>query len=239
MEQNANVRLHAFKDRESGKWGFKNDNDEIVVSPQWWLIYHKFDEGMCAVADDDKKVGFVDATGKLVIPCQYVSHSYFCEGLVKVQEAETYKIGYINKKGETIIPFLYRKGGDFENGLAMVSSDNGLWGAINQKNMVVFPFKYGWEELYDILHKKANVKTVERKENKMTTISLHIYDEDLAFTIDETKVKLYQEAAALITKKLTEYAEHWRNRKSPHTISLITMIDLAYGMLLYQERCNM
>jgi len=156
MEQNTNVQLHAFKDRESGKWGFKNDNDEVVVSPRWWLIYHKFDEGMCAVADDDKKVGFVDETGKLVIPCQYVSHSYFCDGLVKVQEAETYKIGYINKKGETIIPFVYRKGGDFENGLAMVSSDNGLWGAINQKNMVVYPFKYGWEELYDILHKKGN-----------------------------------------------------------------------------------
>lgn len=239
MEKNVNVPLHAFKDSESGKWGFKNDNDEIVVSPRWRLIYHKFDEGMCAVGDDDKNVGFVDETGKLAIPCQYVFHSYFCEGLVKVQEAETYKIGYINKKGETIIPFLYRKGGDFENGIAMVSSDNGLWGAINQKNMVVYPFKYGWEELYDILHKCSNEKTVERKENKMTTIILHVYDEDLAFTIDETKVKLYQKAAELINKKLTEYTEHWRNRKSPHTISLITMLDFAYDILLSQERCNL
>lgn len=64
MEQNANVLLHAFKDKESGKWGFKDDNDEVVVPPQWWLIYHKFDEGMCAVVDDDKKAGFVDETGK-------------------------------------------------------------------------------------------------------------------------------------------------------------------------------
>ena len=53
MEQNANVLLHAFKDKESGKWGFKDDNDEVVVPPQWRLIYHKFDEGMCAVVDDD------------------------------------------------------------------------------------------------------------------------------------------------------------------------------------------
>ena len=81
MEQNANVLLHAFKDKESGKWGFKDDNDEVVVPPQWRLIYHKFDEGMCAVVDDDKKVGFVNETGKLVIPCQYESHSYFSEGL--------------------------------------------------------------------------------------------------------------------------------------------------------------
>ena len=107
---------------------------------------------MCAVSNDDKKIGFVDETGLLVIPCQYVSHSFFCEGLVKVQEADTLKIGYINHKGETVIPFVYRKGGDFENGLVMVSSDNGMWGAISKTNMVVFPFKYGWEELYDILH---------------------------------------------------------------------------------------
>lgn len=105
---------------------------------------------------DDKKVGFVNETGKLVIPCQYESHSYFSEGLVKVQESETYKIGYINKKGETVIPFLYRKGGDFQDGLTIVSSDNGMWGAINQKNMVVYPFKYGWEELYDILYRSSN-----------------------------------------------------------------------------------
>ena len=239
MEQKTKAPLHAFKDEQSGKWGFKNVNDEIVVSPRWWLIYHKFDEGMCAVADDDKKIGFVDETGKLVILCRYVSHSYFCEGLVKVQEAETYKIGYINKEGKTVIPFVYRKGGDYENGLAMVSSDNGLWGAINQKNMVVYPFKYGWEELYDILHKCGNEKAVERKENKMTTINLHVYDEDLTLTIDESKEKIYQKAAEIITKKLTEYTEQWSNRKSPHTISLITMLDLAYGMMLYQEGCNM
>ena len=36
--------------------------------------------------------------------------------------------------------------------------------------------------------------------------------------------------------KLTEYTKNWSNRKSPHIISLITMLDLAYGMLLYRER---
>jgi hypothetical protein len=146
-----------------------------------------------------------------------------------------YKIGYINKKGETVIPFLYRKGGDFENGLTMVSSDNGLWGAINQKNMVVYPFKYGWEELYDILHKSSNQENYRRDGNEKITITFHVYDEDLTLTIDKEKVKLYQEATELITKKLTEYTKNWSNKKSPHTISLITMLDLAYGMLLYRE----
>ena len=105
MDQKVKSPLRAFKDKESGKWGFKNNDDEVVVAPQWWLICHRFDDGRCAVVNNDKKIGFVDETGQLVIPCKYVSHSYFSEGLCKVEEDEIYKIGYINTKGETIIPF--------------------------------------------------------------------------------------------------------------------------------------
>lgn len=133
MEQKNLHPLYPFKDSQSGKWGFKNNKDEVVVSPCWWLVYHQFSEGMCPVINDEKKVGFVDETGKLVIPCNYVHALDFRDGLASVQEDGTFKIGYINHQGETVIPFLYRKGGDFEDGLAMVSSDNGMWGAINHK----------------------------------------------------------------------------------------------------------
>ena len=53
MEQNVKASLVAFKDK-SGKWGFKNNDDEVVVPPTWWHVYYKFDEGMCAVANDEK-----------------------------------------------------------------------------------------------------------------------------------------------------------------------------------------
>lgn len=99
--------------------------------------------------------------------------------------------------------------------------------------------KYGWEELYDILHKSSNLENSMRDKNEKTTINLHVYDEDLTLTIDKEWGKFYQEAAELITKKLTEYTENWSHRKSPHIISLITKLDLACGMLLNQERCNM
>ena len=143
MEQKTNAALWGFKDKESGKWGFKNSNGDVVVSPKWWLVYHRFDDGMCAVVDDDKKIGFVDETGKDVIPCQYVWHSIFSEGLVKVQHAETMKMGYIDKKGETVIPFMFQKGGDFKDGLADVMDNNDKWGVINRKGKIVIPFLYG------------------------------------------------------------------------------------------------
>lgn len=143
MEQKVKSPLRAFKDYESGKWGFKNNDGEIIVSPTWWLVYYQFDEGMCAVTNDDKKIGFVDETGKVVIPCQYVWHSIFSEGLVKVQHAETRKMGYINKNGETIIPFMYEKGGDFKDGVVNVMDSNGKWGVINRKGETIIPFLYG------------------------------------------------------------------------------------------------
>jgi len=107
MEQKTKAPLHSFKDKESGKWGFKNSNDEVVVSPRWWLTYHQFSEGMCPVVNDNKKVGFVDENGELVIPCEFAFSFDFREGLCRVQDAETFMNGYINKKGETVIPFLY------------------------------------------------------------------------------------------------------------------------------------
>ena len=36
----------------------------------------------------------------------------------------------------------------------MISDDSGKWGAINHENEFIYPIKYGWEELYDILYKR-------------------------------------------------------------------------------------
>ena len=179
-----------------------------------------------------KKIGFVDETGQLVIPCQYVSHSFFCEGLVKVQEAETFKIGYINHKGETVIPFLYRKGGDFENGLVMVSSDNGMWGAVSRTNMVVFPFKYGWEELYNILHCGSELNASDRNNVEKQRITLHVCDEDIEIVTDKPSIERWQKAAELVSRKYDEYTKlSFCKDKSSHTIGLITMLDFAYNSI--------
>ena len=152
MEQKEKSLLKAFKDTKSGKWGFKNSEDEVVVSPRWWHACYQFSEGLCPVVNDDKKFGFVDENGDLVIPCKYIYALEFRDGLARVQEEGTFKIGYINHNDELVIPFMYRKGGDFIKGLAMVSDASGAWGAINHENELIYPFKYGWEELYDILY---------------------------------------------------------------------------------------
>ena len=232
MEQNVTSPLRAFKDKESGKWGFKNNDGEVIVPPTWRNAYYKFSEGLCPVVNDDKRFGFVDETGNLVIPCNFVHALDFRDGLARVQEEGTFKIGYINKKGETVIPFVYRKGGDFENGLAMVSSDNGMWGAISKTNRVVFTFKYGWEELYDILHSDSELNASDRNSVEKQRITLHVYDEDIEIVTDKFSIERWQKAAEVVSRKYEEYTKLSASKgKSVHTIGLLTMLDLAYNGL--------
>ena len=97
---------------------------------------------------ENGRFGYKNQENEVVIPCKYVSLSYFSEGLCKVEEDETFKIGYINTKGETIIPFKYLRGGDFKNGMAFVMGTNEKWGATNGETVIPFEFGYiiGFQE---------------------------------------------------------------------------------------------
>ena len=55
-------------------------------------------------------------------------------------------------------------------------------------------------------------------------IRLHVYDEEIEVTVKREDEEFYRLAAKLITDRY--------NRKTEHTISLMTLIDIA---LLYQK----
>ncbi len=63
-------------------------------------------------------------------------------------------------------------------------------------------------------------------------IKLHVYDEEIDAVIDRADEQFYREAAKLITARYNAYAAAYKGRKSEHTISLMTLIDIA---LLYQK----
>lgn len=52
----------------------------------------------------------------------------------------------------------------------MVSDASGAWGAINHENELIYPFKYGWEELYDILYKSSDKENFGRDEGEQTCL---------------------------------------------------------------------
>jgi len=68
--------------------------------------------------------GYVDKTGKEVIPLKYVRVSYFNEGLASVSNKRNL-FGVIDKKGKVVIPFKYYYISDFKNGFAVASKKIG------------------------------------------------------------------------------------------------------------------
>lgn len=98
-----------------------------------------FSEGYAAV-EINKKWGFIDKSGNMVIPCKYdFKPMVFSEGLVSVSLNE--REGFIDKTGRVVIPFSYDCTYDFKDGLAQVII-NDKYGFIDKTGKMVVPCKY-------------------------------------------------------------------------------------------------
>ena len=58
------------------------------------------------------------------------------------------------------------------------------------------------------------------------------HDEEVEVTIDREEEIYYRAAAKLITDRYNRYAQAYKGRKGDHTISLMTLIDIA---LMYER----
>lgn len=58
-------------------------------------------------------------------------------------------------------------------------------------------------------------------------IELEVYDELIEVYANQSDVKRYIDAAQMVTDKYNAYAELFREKKTHHTIALMTMLDLA------------
>lgn len=132
-------------------------NEEKVIL-QGYLIYDmdgKFSEGLLAVCDH-WKWGFIDKTGKKVVPCIYDECMPFIEGLAAVLKDD--KWGFVDKTGKEVVPCIYNDILPFKEGLAAVFKDEG-WGFIDKIGKEVLPFIYEYADSFD--SGLACVKTTE------------------------------------------------------------------------------
>lgn len=125
-------------------------NFEITVHANWekgspdiiWLekTYENIDpfsEGL-ALVRLNSKYGFIDKTGKEVIPLKYDNAFDFSEGLALVWLNE--KCGYIDKTGKEVIPIKYDWCGSFSEDLALVVLDD-KWGYIDKTGKEIIPLR--------------------------------------------------------------------------------------------------
>ena len=62
---------------------------------------------------------------------------------------------------------------------------------------------------------------------KKIDVTLQLYDEEFEATINEEEKERYMAAAEYVTEKYNAYVQAYSGKKSDHTISLMTMLDIA------------
>lgn len=128
-----------------------------------WKEARSFSEGLAAVKNNNKW-GFIDKTGKIILPCIWTQAGSFCEGLAFVADEIGHK-GYIDKTGKIIVKlpvseYSYNNTYDFHEGLACIKKD-GKYGFIDRNGNVVIPCV--WDDASYFSEGIAPVKDGETK----------------------------------------------------------------------------
>ena len=111
------------------------DNDTIHL----YENVGKFNEGFAAVQLNNKW-GYIDKSGKDVVPFKYDFAYDFHEGSALVEIDQKY--GFIDKTGKSITQFIYEyQSGNFCEGMSKVKRD-GKWGFIDKSGKEVITAKY-------------------------------------------------------------------------------------------------
>jgi hypothetical protein len=131
-----------------GKPGFIDKRGRMVLHSRQWLEVSDFSEGLASVQIEvidnsiyrgykDQKYGFIDRTGKFVIPPRFYRVQKFSEGrALFVQTGKSHGYGFIDSKGQVVIKPEFIDAKSFSEGLAAVAinagDDKKLWGYINR-----------------------------------------------------------------------------------------------------------
>lgn len=156
------------------KWGFIDTTGKVVIDFQFddplsiTQNNPKFSEGLACVQiaakhkakDTWNRYGYIDKSGKFVIPPVY-KHAYdFSDGLAVVLIGGRH--GYINKAGSVVIkPQLY-VGHNFSDGLSAMAvpgrNDTYKWGYIDKAGKVVIRPQFEWATDFHEGHAAVRIK---------------------------------------------------------------------------------
>jgi len=142
-----------------GKTGFMDRNGKLAIVPQFEDA-EDFSEGLAPVkvrSDETTwctreesgsrkgftmKWGYIDKTGKLVIPAQYESAAPFSEGLAAINNCD--EAFFIDKTGKKIVLGNFRYASSFVGGLSrveVVTTDALSWGYIDKTGKIVWALR--------------------------------------------------------------------------------------------------
>lgn len=158
----------------NGKWGLKDKNGNIILSPLYDAI-DEFKDGYAPVYKRgsipcpdarypevilngvrDYLMGVIDSTGRLIKKLAFLDIRPYSEGLAAIFNPEYQKFGFINKYGKLVIPYNFLRVFDFKNGLAIVKP-NRYFQVINKAGTAITTGKY--DTICPFINGLAKVKT--------------------------------------------------------------------------------
>ncbi|MEC5146974.1 WG repeat-containing protein [Chitinophaga sp. 212800010-3] len=111
--------LTPIASRQAEKYGYIDKKLQLII-PVGFKKARPFSEGLAAVQNADGNWGFINTSGKLIIPYTYSREtSRFMSGLARVENKEGLK-GFINKDNVVVIPPRYEYATCFYKGYALV-----------------------------------------------------------------------------------------------------------------------
>jgi hypothetical protein len=136
--------LAAAAEVAASGFGYIDTAGHTVIPPSYFEA-NRFSEGLARVMPNSSSTGFIDKTGRWVIPAVYdppfrinfedSACGQFHEGLACVGKNGNY--GYVDKEGNVAIPLRYGAALDFSEGLAVVQFDDEHGGFIDYSGKVV------------------------------------------------------------------------------------------------------
>ena len=138
----------------NGKWGFKNEHNEIIIKPDFVVVQEFTSGGIAAVLDDTGWV-YINTTGRYLIRPYIFDNGpdYFQEGLARYTRQD--KFGFFNQAGEIVIPAQFDFAYPFSEGLAAVCTgcrfvsdgehrtvEGGKWGYIERQGKMIISIRF-------------------------------------------------------------------------------------------------
>lgn len=152
-------------------WGIMDFEKNVVTSPYWDDI-GAFNEDELAMVSLDKKYGYINRAGKVVIECEWDDISEFRNGLVTVgtEKKNGTLFGLYDKEGNCVTEVVWQTLGSSQNNYwgasvtapvfsgdkIRVQDENGFWGFLDTKGKTVGSIT--WNEIGDFSEGLATVK---------------------------------------------------------------------------------
>ena len=190
--------------------------------------------------------GFIDCTGKVVIPMSFINLSRFSDGLAVAAEPEG--LGYIDKTGVMVILPRFEEAKEFKNGLAAVFVDN-QWQVIDKlgKTIVRFPAipedrrqkmriiwdNSDWGQRAGWTARAPKVKEVP---DIFTLFALAYWDSRVTYYPRQKRLQIEEKYATADGKIQTaSYFYDIAGNKVPHFVNYMSDGNLALWQEKYQE----